>query len=75
MIFSVSNDGIVWSLHFGPDSVPLTVKDLVEEVTITYPELPQSACNLLSQGQNLVNNHLASVPITPNQQGFMEMRD
>ena len=35
MIFSVSNDGIVWSLDSGPDSVTLTVKDLVPEMTIT----------------------------------------
>ena len=33
MIFSVSNDSIEWSLDFGPDSVTLTVKDLVQGKT------------------------------------------
>ena len=28
MIFSVSNDGIQWTLDFGPDSVTISVKDL-----------------------------------------------
>ena len=31
MIFSVSNNGIEWSLDFGPDSVTLTLKDLVKK--------------------------------------------
>ena len=30
---------------------------------------------LLSQRQDFLNNHLARVPITPNQEGTMEMRD
>ena len=30
---------------------------------------------LLSQKQDVLNNHLARVPITPNQEGTMEMRD
>ena len=30
---------------------------------------------LLSQRQDFLNNHPARVPITPNQQGLMEMRD
>ena len=33
MIFSVSNDGVEWSLDFGPDSVTLTVNELVQEIT------------------------------------------
>ena len=39
MIFTVSKDGIQWSLNFGPD------------------------------------NHLARVPITPNQEGTIKMRE
>ena len=31
MILSVSKDDFEWSLDFGPDSVTLTVKDLVQE--------------------------------------------
>ena len=75
MIFSVSNDGIEWSLDFGPDSVTLTVKDLAQEMTISSQEIPLAACSLLSRRQEFLNNHLARVPVTPNQQGTHEMRD
>ena len=40
MIFSNSNDGIGWSLHFGPISDTLTVQDLVQEFTISSQEVP-----------------------------------
>ena len=74
MIFSVSNDGIEWSLDFGPDSVTLTVKDLVQEMTKISQEIPLAAWSLLlSQRQQFLNNHPARVPITPNQQGTQEM--
>ena len=76
MIFSVSNDGIEWSLDFGADSLTLTVKDLVEEMTISSQESPLPAWSLLlSQRQEVLNNHLAQVPVTPNQQRTHEMRD
>ena len=76
MIFSVSNDGIEWSLDFGPDSVTVTVKDLVREMKISSQEIPLAAWSLLlSQKQQFLNNHLARVPVTPNQQGTHEMRD
>ena len=44
MNFSVSNDGIEWSLDFGPDSVTVTVKDLVQEMTLSSREIPPAAC-------------------------------
>ena len=47
MIFSVSNDGIECSLDFGPDSVTLTVNDLVQGMTISSQEFPLAACRLL----------------------------
>ena len=76
MIFSVSNENIVWSLEFGPDSVTLTLKNLVQEMTICSQENPLAAwSSLLSQRQQFLNNHLARVPITPNQQGTHDMRD
>ena len=76
MIFSVSNDGIEWSRDFGPDSVTLIVIDLVQEMTISSQEEPLAAWSLLlSQRQQFLNNHLARVPVTPNQQGTHEMRD
>ena len=76
MIFSVSNDAIEWSLDFGPDSGTLTVKDLVQEMTISSQEVHLAAWSfLLSQRQQFLNNHLARVRVTPNQQGTHEMRD
>ena len=76
MIFSNSNDGIEWSLHFGPDSVILTAKDLVQEMTLSSQEIPLAAWSLLlSQRQQFLSNHLARVPVTFNRQGLHEMRD
>ena len=76
MIFTVSNDGIEWSLDFGPDSVLITVKDLVQEMIMSSQEIPLQAWNLLlDQRQQFLDNHLARVPITPNQEGTWEMRD
>ena len=76
MIFLVSNDGIQWTLDFGPDSVTIGVKDLDQNITISSHEIPLAAWQLLlSQRQDFLNNHLARVPITPTQEGTMEMRD
>ena len=76
MIFSVSNDGIEWFLEFGPDSVTLIVKDLVQDLTTSRQEIPLAAWSLLLfKRQQFLNNHLARVPVTPNQQGTHEMRD
>ena len=76
MIFSVSNDGIQWTLAFGSDSVTIAVNDLEQNITISSQELPLAAWQLLlSQRQDFLDNHLSPVPITPNQEGTMEMRD
>ena len=76
MIFSVSNDGIEWSLDFGPDSVTLTVKDLVHDLTKSSQEIRLPAWTLLlSQRQDFLKKHLARVANTPYQQQTMEMRD
>ena len=76
MIFSVSNDGIEWSLDFVPDSLTLTVKDLVQEMTISSQEIPLAAWSvLMCQSQQFLNNHLVRVAVTPNQQGTHEMRE
>ena len=59
MIFSVSNNGFEWSLDFEPNSVTLTVDDLVEEKKISSQENPQTAwCLLLSQRGNFLKNDL-----------------
>ena len=76
MIFSVSSDGIQWTLDFGPDSVTIAVNDLDQNITISSQEIPLAAWQLLlSQRQDFLNNHPARVPITANQEGTMEMRD
>ena len=76
MIFSVSNDGIQWTLNFGPDSVTIAVNDLEQNKTISSQEIPLAAWQLLlCQRQDFLDNHLSRVPITPNQEGTMEMRD
>ena len=76
MIFSVSNDGIQWTLDFGSDSVTIAVNDLDQNITISSQEIPLSASQLLlSQRQDFLDSHLSRVPITPNQKGTMETRD
>ena len=76
MIFSVSNDGIQWTLDFGPHSVTIAVNDLDQNLTISPQEIPLAVWHLLlSQRQDFLNNHLPRVPITENQEGTMEMRD
>ena len=76
MIFSVSDDGIQWTLDFGPDSVTIAVNDLDQNITISSQEKPLAAWQLLlSQTQDFLDNHLARVAITQNQEGTMEMRD
>ena len=76
MIFSVSNEGTQWTLDFGPDSVTIAVIDLVQNLTISSQEMPLAAWQLLlSQRQDFLDNHLARVPVTGNQEGTMEMRD
>ena len=67
MNFSVSNDGIQWTLDFGLESVTIAVNDLDQNITISSQEIPLAAWQwLLSQRQDFMNNHLARVPITPN---------
>ena len=76
MMFSVSSDGIQWTLDFGPDSVTIAVNDLDLNITISSQEIPLAAWQLsLAQRQDFLNNHVARVPINPNQEGTMEMRD
>ena len=76
MIFSVSNDGIQWTLDFGSDSVTIAVKDLEQNITIRSQEKPLAIWQLLlSQKQDFLDNHLSRVPITPSQERTMEMRD
>ena len=76
MIFSFSSDGIQWTLDIGPDSVTIAVNDLDQNKTISSQEIPLASWQLLlAQRQDFLNNHLARVPSTPNQEGTMQMRD
>ena len=76
MIFSVSNDGTQWPLDFGPDSGTFAVNDLDQNIKISSQEIPLAAWQLLPfQRQDFLNNLLARVPITPNQEGTMEIRE
>ena len=64
------------ALDFGLDSVTIAVNDLNQNVTISSQEIPLAAWQLLlSHRQDFLNNHLARVPITPNQEGTMEMKE
>ena len=75
MIFSVSSDGIQWTLNFEPDSVTIAVNVLDQNTTISSQEIPLAAWQLLlSQRQDFLNNHLARVPITLNQEETLDMR-
>ena len=47
MIFSISNDGIEWSLDSGPDSATLTVKNRVQGITISSQVVPLAPWSLL----------------------------
>ena len=69
MIFSVSNDGIEWSLDFGPDSVTDCERSRPRK-DIKFARNSSAAWSLL-----FLKNHLARVPATPNQQGTHEMVD
>ena len=61
---------------FGPDSVTIAVNDLDQNITTSSQEIHLAAWQLpLSQIQDFLNNHLARVPITSNQEETMEMRD
>ena len=76
MIFSVSNNGIQWTLDFGADSVTISVNDPDKKITISSQEIHLAAWQvLLSQRQEFSNNHRARVPITPNQERTRELRD
>ena len=62
--------------RFGPASVTIAVNDLLQKIRISSQEIPLAAWHLLlSQRQEFSNNHLPRVPITPNQQGIIEMRE
>ena len=76
MIFSVSNNEIQCILYSAPDFVTIAVNDLDQKTTTISQEKPLAAWQLLlSQGQDFFNNLLARVPVTPNREGTMEMRD
>ena len=75
LIFSVTNDGIQWTLDFGPDSVINAVNDLDQNL-ISSQKTPLAVWQLLLfQRQKFLENHLPRLPKTPSQQGTFEMRE
>ena len=76
MIFEVSNEGMQWSLDFGPDAVNLTGKHLVQEMTISsWENLLQAWILLLFQKQDFLDNHSAQIPITSNENWTYETEE
>ena len=66
---------VLSGLYFGPSSVALTVQDLVQWKTKCSQELLMAVWSLLlSLKQEFLKNHLTGVPVTPNQQGTMDMQ-
>ena len=64
------------TLDFGCDSVTIAANDLDQNITISSQEIPLTAWQLLlSQRLDFLNNLLARVPNTPNQEGTMQMKD
>ena len=74
MIFSVSNDGIQWTLDFGPGSVTIAVNDPKFNNQLTR-NTPSCLAFAVVSKTSVFENHLAQVPITPKQQGTFEMRE
>ena len=72
MIFSVSIQSF---LDFVPDSVDLTVKFPSKDMTKNFPENPLLAWNLLSHRKEIMESHLAQIPITPKQQRTFEVKE
>ena len=63
-------------MDFGPDSVVLSVKDLDQNLKISYVEIPLAAWSLLlSHRPEFLDNPLPRVLLTPNQQGTFEKRE
>ena len=74
MIFSVSGSSVQWSVDFGPDSVILMVKALVQEMAVSSKEVPIAARNLLlQQKQDFMISLFFPNPNTPNQRGTDEL--
>ena len=70
LFFSFSCDSIEWSLNIGPDSVTLTVKDIVQEMTRKTQKIPLADWSLLlSEGQEILNNYTVPVLIAPTRKG------
>ena len=76
MHFTVPKNGTQWTLHFGSDSVVLSVTDLDENLTINSLEIPLAVWSfLMSHRPEFLENHQLRVHITSNQQGTVEMRE
>ena len=76
MIFSVSSNGVQWTVDFGTDSATIAVNDLDQSITISSQENNLAAWQLLfSQRQHFLDSHLARVPVNPNLQRTHGVKD
>ena len=76
MQFTMFNNRTRCTLDYGPDSVVLSVKDIDENLTISFLGIPPAASSLLlSQRQDLLHYLLPRVTITPNQQRTFKLRE
>ena len=77
--FSQSPTTVLSGLDTGPDSVTLTVEDLVQEKILSWissqKNLLAAWSFLVAHRQGFLNKHLAGVPTTRNREGTMEIRD
>ena len=60
MIFSVSNDGIQWTVDFGPGSVTIAVNDLDQNITISSQEIPSSSLAIALVSKRRLFEHSSS---------------
>ena len=74
LIFTVFNKKIQWFLDFGPDSLILTVKGLLPEMTKSSRGFLLSAWNFLSQGQNFLDPHLARIQSLPTSNEYLKSK-
>ena len=77
MIFSVSSDGIQWTLDFGPVSVTIALSELDQNLTIQVTRSTPScvAIAVISKARFSWIIICHECPVTENQEGTMEMRD
>ena len=69
MIFSVSNNNIIFSLEFGPDTVSLDMQNFADEAVLNSIEIHIAVWNLLeSQRLRFLEDAISVAPLTEDEQ-------